>query len=240
MNVLICDDDKYVRKMLEKILSQNKSVDQLYTASDGLEAVKVIGNNPVDVALLDIDMPHLDGLEAAKIMKKTASNMEFVFITGYMEYAIDSFCVHPYDYILKPIDIERLEEVIHELNDKVKNNLPVDKKEIKKFRVQKGSHIAMVPLEDILYFEKSNREVLLNTRDETFHISKTLVDVEKDLPTNHVFVRTHKSFIVNMNKVKKINVVGNRSFQITFLHSNKEAVLSRHKYDEVVKYLSVY
>ncbi|MCG8483201.1 MAG: LytTR family DNA-binding domain-containing protein [Clostridia bacterium] len=240
MNVLICDDDKYVRKMLEKILSQNKYVNKIYMASDGLDAVKVIGNNPVDLALLDIDMPNLDGLEAAKIMKKTAPNMEFVFITGYMEYAIDSFCVHPYDYILKPIDVERLEEVIKELYDKVNNNVHVEKKQMKKYRVQKGSHIALIPLEDILYFEKSNREVLLNTRDEAYHISKTLLEVENDLPDNDMFVRTHKSFIVNMDKIKKINVVGNRSFQITFLHSNKEAVLSRHKYDEVIKHLSIY
>lgn len=237
MNVLICDDDQYVRKMLKKILSQNKLVNQLHTAGDGLEAVKMIGNHSIDLALLDIDMPHLDGLEAAKLMKQTAPNMELIFITGYMEYAMDSFCVHPYDYILKPVDIERLEEVIKEIHDMFEKRKLKKKNEIKKYRVQKGAEIALIPFEDILYFEKSEREVLIHTSDEIYSVTKNLVKVENELPDDDVFVRTHKSFIVNMNNVKKIEVVGNRSFQITFDKSDKEAILSRHKYDEVVKYL---
>ncbi|NLK71798.1 MAG: response regulator transcription factor [Clostridiales bacterium] len=237
MYVLVCDDDNYVRKMLEKVISDNADVSKLFMASDGLEAIKIAGSNRIDVALLDIDMPNLDGLEAAKVLKKTAPHMEFVFITGYMEYAIDSFCVHPYDYILKPIDIERLNSVLHELAIKKKEQ-EFDPDEIKKFSVRKGQEIALIPLDEILYFERSNREVLLHTREEVFRVNKTLTEIENELSSN-IFLRTHKSFIVNKNKVKRINLVGNKSFQIQFFYSGKEAILSRHKYDEVVKFLSV-
>lgn len=62
-------------------------------------------------------MPKLDGIEAAKIISKATPKTYFVFITGHMEYAIDSFCVHPYDYLLKPIDIESFEKTLEELVD---------------------------------------------------------------------------------------------------------------------------
>lgn len=238
MNVLICDDDNYVRKMLEKVVSENENVSKIFMASDGLEAVKVAGDNHIDLALLDIDMPNLDGIETAKILKKAAPDVEFVFITGYMEYAIDSFRVHPYDYILKPIDIDRLNEVLSEIGKNLRKTKEKETKEIKKFSVKKGQEMVLIPLDEILFFERANREVLLNTRDEAYRVNKTLMEIEKDLPSN-IFLRTHKSFIVNKNKIKKINVVGNKSFQIQFFYSNKDAVLSRHKYDDVIKYLSV-
>ncbi len=238
MNVLICDDDNYVRKMLEKVVSENANVNKVFMAGDGLDAVRVAGSNHIDVALLDIDMPNLDGLESAKIIKKAASNIEFIFITGYMEYAIDSFCVHPYDYILKPIDIDRLNEVLDEIGENRKTQKEKESKEVKKFSVKKGQEMVLIPLDEILFFERANREVWLNTRDEAFKVNKSLMDIENDLPGN-IFLRTHKSFIVNKNKIKKINVVGNKSFQIQFFYSDKDAVLSRHKYDDVIKHLSV-
>lgn len=238
MQVLICDDDHYVRKMLEKVVSENTDTGKIFVAGDGLEAVKIAGGNHLDVALLDIDMPNLDGLETAKILKKTAPDIELVFITGYMEYAIDSFSVHPYDYILKPIDTDRLEEVLGELAERIKGKQESEVKEIKKFSVKKGQEIHLVPLDEILFFERVNREVLLNTRDEAFRVNKTLIEIQNELP-NNVFLRTHKSFIVNKNKIKKINVVGNKSYQIQFFYSGKDAVLSRHKYEDVIKYLSI-
>ncbi len=238
MNVLICDDDNYVRKMLEKVVSENVNVSKVFMAGDGLDAVRVAGSNHIDVALLDIDMPNLDGLESAKIIKKAAPNTEFIFITGYMEYAIDSFCVHPYDYILKPIDIDRLNEVLDEIGEIRKTQKEKEAKEVKKFSVKKGQEMVLIPLDEILFFERANREVLLNTRDEAYRVNKSLMDIENDLPSN-IFLRTHKSFIVNKNKIKKINVVGNKSFQIQFFYSDKDAVLNRHKYDDVIKYLSV-
>lgn len=240
MNVLICDDDIYVRKMLEKIFSENTDINKTFMASDGLDAVKIVGDNPVDIALLDIDMPNLDGIETAKILKKTVPDIEFVFITGYMEYAIDSFCVHPYDYILKPIDIDRLNDVLKELKTKRNKKLQVEinENDKRKMSVKKGHQIMLIPLDEILFFERSDRQLFLNTQDETFRINKTLTEIENELPSN-TFLRTHKSFVVNKNKIKKINIVGNRSYQIVFYDTDKEAILSRHKYEEIMKYLSI-
>lgn len=79
VNILVCDDHKHTRKMLEKISSENIFIKNIFSAADGLDAAKQIN--------------------------KISPDTKFIFITAQMEYAIDSFSVHPYNYLLKPIDI---------------------------------------------------------------------------------------------------------------------------------------
>lgn len=229
MNVLICDDDKYVRKMLEKITSENALVNKILVAEDGLEAVKIAGNEKIDIALLDIDMPNLDGLETAKIINKTFPKVKLVFITAYMEYAVDSFCVHPYDYLLKPIDISKFKDTLNDL-------ISIQKKEcndnnIDTIVVKNKRELFIVPIKDILYFEKVGRDVLVHTCKEEYTLDKTLSELENRLNSN--FLRVHKSFIVNVKKIKKIKDMGNRSYQIEFIKTNKVAFVSRYKFEEL-------
>lgn len=122
-NVLICDDHKYTRKMLEKVVSDNPFSSNIFIAEDGVEAVEVAKENNIDIALLDIDMPNLNGIDAAKSINKMSPNAGFIFITAHMEYAVDSFSVHPYNYLLKPVDVEALKETLEELIKKVKKKI---------------------------------------------------------------------------------------------------------------------
>lgn len=229
MNILICDDDKYVRKMLEKITAENTLVSKIFIAEDGLEAVKIAGNKKIDIALLDIDMPNLDGIETAKIINKIFPKVKFIFITAYMEYAVDSFSVHPYDYILKPVDILKFKNTLNDLitmQIKERNDNSIDKIVIKNKR-----EILVVSLKDILYFEKVDRDVLAHTNKEVYTLNKTLAELENS--SHPIFCRAHQSFIVNIEKIKKIKDMGNRSYQIEFLDSKKVAFVSRYKFEEL-------
>ena len=97
------------------MLGKNKNINKIFKAADGLEAVKIVKDRNIDIVLLGIDMPNLDGIEAAKIISKGSPKTQFIFITAHMEYAIDSFCVHPYGYFLDPIDIEEFEGTLDKL-----------------------------------------------------------------------------------------------------------------------------
>lgn len=240
MNILICDDDQYVRKMLEKIISKNKNICNIFTADDGLEAIKIVQKQTINIALLDIDMPSLNGIEAAKIISQLSQCTRFVFITAHVEYAIDSFYVHPYDYLLKPIDTKKLERTLNELIELNRKNL-LDKKKIKdkveKIAIKEGLEISFVNIDKILYFEKVDRKVLLHTPNQVYTLNKNLVELENILNNN--FIRTHRSYIVNKDKIKKIKLVGDRAYQVMFIGSKKEAALSRNKYSEVLQTLSI-
>jgi DNA-binding LytR/AlgR family response regulator len=237
MNVLICDDDQYVRKMLEKITSENKLVSNIFVVEDGLEAVKVAGNKKIDIALLDIDMPNLDGIEAARIISTVYPEVRIVFITAYMEYAVDSFCVHPYDYLLKPIDISKFKEVLNELLLIVPRYIKSKDNEVNKLTIKEGNQIYIISFDDIIYLEKNNREVLVHTTKEIFTLNKTLTDLESNF-LNKNFIRTHQSFIVNKTKIKRIRLIGNKSYEIEFTATKNKASLSRHRYDALMKSLS--
>jgi len=238
MNILICDDDKYTRKMLEKLVSKNPFINKVFLSDDGLEAVNTAKKEDIDIALMDIDMPNLDGIEAAKIINNMTEDTRFIFITGYMDYAIDSFCVHPYDYILKPVDIEHLKTVLDKLIAIKLKELKSSKKENKNstFAIKHGQKIIVVKKNDILFFEKDNRDILVHTANECFTLSNTsLSKIEKNLDND--FFRSHRAFIVNKTRIKEIDSVGNLSYNIKFVKSKKTAILSKNKYEHIKEHL---
>lgn len=237
MNILICDDDKHTRKMLEKLVSKNPFINKIFTTNDGLEAVNITRKEDISIALMDIDMPNLDGIEAAKLINNMIEDIRFVFITGYMDYAIDSFCVHPYDYILKPVDIEHLKLVLNDIVSIRLKQIKSDKKDANNtFTIKQGKKIIVLNKKDILFFEKNDRDVLVNTANECFTLSnKSLAELENALDDN--FFRSHRAFIVNKTKIKEIDSVGNLSYNIKFTKSKKTAILSKNKYEYIKEHL---
>ncbi|MCT4592824.1 MAG: LytTR family DNA-binding domain-containing protein [Anaeromicrobium sp.] len=229
MNVLICDDDKYTRKMLEKIVSKKSFIEEIYLAEDGLASIEIAKNNPVDIVLMDIDMPKLNGIEAAKTISNISSKIKFIFITAYMDYAIESFSVHPYDYLLKPIDISKLEESLDDIK-KCINQLPSS---IDKIAVKNKNNMFFISINEILFIEKMNNQLLLHTTCETYTLNKKLVELENILNKN--FCRVHRSFIVNIKNISTIKDLGNRSYEIGFEGTSRTALMSRYKFEELKK-----
>ncbi|MCC5911717.1 MAG: response regulator transcription factor [Clostridiaceae bacterium] len=231
-NVLICDDHKHTRKMLEKITSENPLTNNIFTAEDGVEAVKVAQQENIDIALLDIDMPNLNGIDAAKLISKMSPETRFVFITAHMEYAIDSFAVHPYDYLLKPIDIGVLKETLNELMVKMKNSLK-QSININMITVKNKGSTFMIPIIDVVFFEKVGKDTIVHTLKNEYSISKTLTDLETTL--NDKFLRVHQSFIINIEMITTVQDVGNRSYCIKFQGTKKMAYMSRYKFEKFKK-----
>ncbi|SNS79553.1 two component transcriptional regulator, LytTR family [Anaerovirgula multivorans] len=199
-NILICDDHKPIRKMLEKIASENPFVSKVFVAEDGVEAVKVVQQEKIDIALLDIDMPNLNGIDAAKLINKISPDTKFVFITAHMEYAIDSFAVHPYNYLIKPIDITVLKDNLNEIVLSIMNSSK--QPSISMITVKDKNNTLILPLKEIIFFEKVGKDTVVNTNKEEYVINKTLAELESKLNSN--LLRVHQSFIVNINKIAKI------------------------------------
>ncbi|SNT21950.1 two component transcriptional regulator, LytTR family [Anaerovirgula multivorans] len=234
-NILICDDHKPIRKMLEKIASENPFVSKVFVAEDGVEAVKVVQQEKIDIALLDIDMPNLNGIDAAKLINKISPDTKFVFITAHMEYAIDSFAVHPYNYLIKPIDITTFKDTLDELI--VLINIQFKQPIIDKLTIKNKNSILLISFDDILFFEKIGKDTIVNTCKEDYVTSMILKELESILNNN--FLRVHQSFIVNTNKIKKIEDVGNRTYIIEFNNTKKTAFMSRNNYKKFTKYLKL-
>ena len=172
----------------------------------------------------------LNGIQVAKEIHNFSPDIYFVFITGYPQYAIESFAVHPFDYILKPIEKEKIKGTINYLADKIKK-MNSEKSSLEKLRIKIRGEIHLIPFNDILFIEKQNKISLLHTEKTIYEIPyQTLNELMEKLGSN--FLRVHKSFIANINKVSRIREVSNRSYEIDFKGYDKVAFMSRYKFEE--------
>ncbi|QNO13486.1 response regulator transcription factor [Alkalicella caledoniensis] len=230
INVLICDDDIYTAKVLKKVIEEHPQVNEIFLAYDGQQAVDIVKKEDINLAFMDIDMPKLDGLEAAKIMMGLKENLKVVFVTAFQDYAFDSYEIRAYDYILKPIDFTRVKEnvenIIEESNgDKFEESL----KENDILMIKDKQKYYMINMAEINYIEKDNKEVLIHTFEKTHKTRSGLNDIEKRLTGN--FFRTHKSYIVNLKNIQEIEPYGDTSYIIYFKNTDesKNALITKDK-----------
>lgn len=220
INVLICDDDLYTSKVLKKVIEENDEVKEIYLAENGEEAVDAVKNNDIDLAFMDIDMPKLDGLEAAKMMISLDSDLKVVFITAFPEYACDSYDLRALDYILKPIDFHRVNENIERLiqqshGEKFHDSL----KENNILMIKDKQEYYFIKMEDINYIEKQDKQLIIHTKDKEYSTRMGLNEIEEKLNQN--FFRAHKSYIVNLKNIEKIEPYGDSSYIIYFENTDK-------------------
>lgn len=229
LEVLLLEDEPYTRRFFKKLLLENPLVTRVYDTSSSSEALDIVKKHRPHIAMLDIELgvnESFNGLETAKMISKILPDIYFIFVTGYTKYAVDSFAVHPFDYILKPINKERIWEAISSIIGKMGKN------EVPRIALQYKDEACFIRPEDIIFIEKSGRSILVHTRRRIYTVNDSIASWEEKLGNN--FLKVHQSFLVNGDKISKIARLGNRSFEIEFLDYEKKALMSRYKY-EVLK-----
>lgn len=231
VNVLILEDEKYTREFIKKLVSESPLVDQVFATASSQEAISIAQKESISIGLFDIELEEgqtLNGLDTAKNIYIINPCMNMIFLTGYAQYAIDSFSVHPYDYILKPINRKKLMETIHQLASKEM------KEQQQKIIVRSKNESIFISYEEILFVEKDGNNILIHTKDSKYITPNTLGEIESTFP--NYFLRVHKSYIVNIKKVRKLVEIGSRSYEIYFVDSDKRACMSRYRYAELKEY----
>ncbi len=213
LNILVCDDDNYTVRLLKKIISQNEFVSNVYEATDGESAIEVAASHSIEIAFLDIDMPNVNGLDAAKAIKAINKDTEIVFVTAYRDYAIDSYDVKALDYILKPVDFSRVSQNIDAIIKKQQKK-PNTIKPQTSIMIRDKNEYHMIELSQILFFEKQKNKLIIKLRGKEYEANLTLTEVLDLLDSN--FVRSHKSYIINLNNVNRMELYGDTSYIVYF------------------------
>ncbi|NLV20722.1 MAG: response regulator transcription factor [Syntrophomonadaceae bacterium] len=229
-NVLILEDEPYTLNYLEAIIGEHPLVNKVYGTGDGRQAVQLARKKQPTIAFLDIVLSSEDpfnGLEVAHYISEINPATKIVFISGYGRYVLDSFAVHPYDYILKPVNKDRIFNTLTKLANQV---LPKDKY-FHKIIISCKDETVFLDSAEIFFFEKEGKKTVAHTSQGVYTFSRSLNDLNDSLPEE--FLRTHKSFIVNVNNIKALQVTGSRSWEVVFEDYDKRALLSRYKYREV-------
>ncbi|HXB45744.1 MAG TPA: LytTR family DNA-binding domain-containing protein [Puia sp.] len=199
MNALIIDDNKIARTTTRQLASKIVDINIVAECGSAMDAYNLLVAQPVDLLLLDIEMPGMSGLELTKNLEN--KRPVIIFITSKREYAVDAFDLNVVDYIIKPLTSSRFIQAI----DKAREILESNREEVKikedEFIFIRDSNIVRrLKLDKILYAEAMGDYVKLFTPEKFYAIHTTLKAVEERLPASG-FLRVHRSYMVAINKI---------------------------------------
>ena len=208
----LVDDEPLALSLLESYVRKTDSLELCGSYSSAIQAMKSLPEHPVDLLFLDIQMPELNGLEFSRMV---SDNTRIIFTTAFEQYAIDGFRVNALDYLLKPISYNDFIEAVNkalqwfelrkkaETPDSVQTSLPTDSNHI---YVKSDYKIVQIELDKILYIEGLKDYIKIYTEDNPRPILSltSMKTMEEKLPSNR-FIRVHRSYIVQKQKIKIID-----------------------------------
>ncbi|MEZ4903694.1 MAG: LytTR family transcriptional regulator DNA-binding domain-containing protein [Spirosomataceae bacterium] len=245
---ILIDDEPIALGRLKRLLAQfGDTFDIVAEANNGHEGLESIENHQPDLIFLDIEMPLMSGFE---MLSKLTYMPLVVFVTAYDQYAIKAFEEKSIDYLLKPVEKERLARTVEKLkslHSKQRNPFTQanliqlieqmrPQKELHSMSVKSGDKILFIPLIEISYFQAEDKYVFLNTTDgKQFLVSYTLSSLEEKLPMS--FVRVSRSAIVNSSRIKELEKYFNGKYLVVMNDKKNTTLESGTTYHENLRQL---
>lgn len=227
LKAIIVDDEKTARIHLSCALKAIPLVELVGEATNVPDAVKLIHKEKPNVVFLDIEMPGYSGLQLLDFFNKDEITFTIIFVTAYNEYAIQAFKMSAFDYLLKPVEDEILEQTIERYtNQEIKSktssqiallkNIFKEERPINKVAISSVYGVEFVNVDDIISFEaKGNYTEVIDSDQNTILTSKPLTDFESMLEPFNLFFRTHRSAIVNIKAVNRLNTKDGLYLELT-------------------------
>ncbi|MCD7901911.1 MAG: LytTR family DNA-binding domain-containing protein [Bacteroides sp.] len=204
MNCIIVDDEPLAREAVELLIQENRQLKLRGTFNSALSAADFMNKNQVDLIFLDIQMPHITGLEFARSIPKTTL---VIFTTAYTQYAIDSYEVDAIDYLVKPIEPERFKKVVekavsyHSLLTSEDKEEEVESIANDEFMFIKSERrYFKVSFKDILFVEGLKDYVIIQMKEQRIITKMNLKTIHETLP-KQIFFRINKSYIINTDHI---------------------------------------
>ena len=262
LTALIVDDEELARKGLAMRLEELGGVDVLQHCQNGREAIEAIIEFEPDVVFLDIQMPGMTGFELISEIQGDVMPM-VIFVTAYDAFAVDAFDVHAIDYLLKPVEKERLADAISKARQMREQHLALHEKrklldlavsltgkssaaigellesgeamveKADRLAIKDGPSITFVPVHDIDWIDAAGDYMCVHVKGETHIMRTTMKELEAHLDPS-IFQRVHRSTIVNLERVEKVSSHINGEFHLT-LSCGSSLKMSR-SYKEKVKH----
>lgn len=218
LHALIVDDEAPARSELRFLLEETGKVDSIVEASSAREAVQHLVHTKetdcerCDVLFLDISMPKMSGMQLAEALHKLKNPPAVVFVTAFNEYALDAFEVDAVDYLMKPVETDRLRHALEKVEEHVKP-ASTNRSSAERIPVEKGGRKVLVPVDQIRYIEAKDDYSCIYTGDDRFLSMISLAKLEQKL-SQHGFFRVHRGYIVNLEHVEDVEVISSGILQL--------------------------
>lgn len=222
LNFVLCDDSltaiNRLSKMLDSIIMENDLNGQLvFSTQNPQDLLNYAKFNTVNVVILDIDLNNqISGLQLAESIRKHDKNIYIIFITGHLEFGLVAYKYKTFDYIPKPVTLERFRETILRLFDDVCSDHP------RYIRLNNSKTI--IPENSVQFIQKDGMKLVFSTDTRKYEVYNSFSKIEPMLPKQ--FVRCHKSYIVNLDKINNVDISANT---ISFTNNEKCYIGPKYK-----------
>ncbi|MDR0805176.1 MAG: two-component system response regulator BtsR [Enterobacteriaceae bacterium] len=224
LRAIIVDDEQPAREELAELLAEVDELTVVGECSNALEAIQAIHRLQPDVVFLDIQMPRISGLEMTAMLDP-ATMPHIVFTTAFDEYAIKAFEQHAFDYLLKPVDYQRLSKTIERLKNAktVNNNVQIlSDVMLKNIPCYGHNRIFLLRLEEVEYLNSEVSGVHVVGTNQSGYTQLTLKILEEKTP----FTRSHRQYLINLDHVSEIQLLDNGAAEV-ITRSGKHIPVSR-------------
>ena len=204
VRALIVDDEEPARGELRYLLAAHPEIDVVGEAANAAEALGLAGKVRYDIVFLDVELPGMTGLEVARLVLDRAEHPEVVFVTAHERYAVDAFAVEAFDYLVKPVEPERLARVVGRLAQARAREAPaVEKIAV----VSAGGAQILLDYDAVHWIEADGDYTRVHIYDRSYLSTSSLRELAELLPSSR-FARIHRSHLVNLGKVAAVRRAG--------------------------------
>lgn len=239
MKVMIVDDERPALDRLSHLLGSQQGYEVCAEASNGLEAIKCAEQTRPDIALMDIRMPGMDGLEAARHLSEMEEPPAVIFTTAFGEHALEAFEAQAIAYLLKPIREEKLQDAILRASKLNKAQLaeisPNDNNARTHICARVRGNLELIPLLDIFYFQADQKYVTVKHTQGEVLIEEPLKALETEFEDH--FMRIHRNALVSKSQIIGMNKTAEGRFLAVLKDSPDLLEISRRHVSEVRRYL---
>jgi two-component system LytT family response regulator/two-component system response regulator LytT len=253
ISCIIVDDEQPALEEINFLLESIPEVKVIGQGRNGIEAIRLVEELEPDLLFLDIEMPGLNGFKVVEQLASRDALPQVIFVTAYDQYAVKAFDVNAVDYILKPIERSRLEKAVQRAKKQLESETDVSSQlknlinmmapaalKKSKLLVKDKNRNLLVDSDEVIFANVSDSVVHLSTQDLTGETNfRTLEELQAKLDPE-IFWRVHRSYLVNINKIKEVNPWFNRTLQLKMADKRQtEISVSRSHSRRLKEYLKL-
>jgi DNA-binding LytR/AlgR family response regulator len=236
LKCIIIDDEPIARKVLQEFVEEIDYLLLTGQAENPMKAMALLSDNDIDIIFLDINMPKINGID---FLKSSKTNASIIMTTAYPEYAVEAYGLDVLDYLIKPIAFDRFLKACNKAKEiwelkRITQAKPNNSND--HFFIKCNNQIEKVFYDDLIYAEAMLNYVMLYTVSNKMMVYVTIKSLEEQLPSDQ-FIKVHKSFIVNINKIRSIegNILDIGNEKISISQNLREKVINEIVKDKMIK-----
>ena len=248
IRILIADDDAGMRLVMRKLAQSAEGYELVGEAEDGIALIRLYDELRPEVVLMDVEMPGMTGIECARAIQDRDPRTVLVFATAHEEYMASAFEVYAFDYLVKPFRVERAMQTLQRIRERLRGAAveavemcrqpeaaaavePVQGRMMLKHR----DGVSFIDVPDIAMVMRENRSTVLLMKDGVrYVVGDGMAELDERLPDD-TFVRTHKSYIVNLNLIESIAPYGRWTFVVKLKGLKDDALITHERFEELQK-----